>query len=177
MGAYGVQCRSNLSIINPCAFNGVRRWCSTSCGRILILIGATSARWTTLGHRAKLVAPIDRFRALEVQTPFGAAMRIYTCSAPCKHVGAPETLRITVHLSRGQDYIKKPSLHRAPPVHGSPPGPGAKVDFFESRFRPKRLSDCKADASGCSEMHSFAFQAPCIAPSILAAWLREEREI
>ena len=26
-------------------------------------------------------------------------------------------------------------------------------------------------------MHSFAFLAPCIAPSILAPWLREEREI
>ena len=146
-------------------------------GEFLILIGAMSARWAMLGHRVKLIAPIDRCRALEVQTPFGAAMRICTCSAPCKHVRAPKTLRITVHLSRGQDYIKQTRLHRAPPVHGSPPGPGAKVDFFESRFRPKRLSDCKADASGCSEMHSFAFQAPCIAPSILAAWLREEREI
>ena len=104
-------------------------------------------------------------------------MRICTCSAPCKHVWAPKTLRITVHLSREQDYRKKPSLHRAPPVHGSPPGPGAKVDFSESRFRSKRLSDCKADASRCSEMHSFAFLAPCIAPSILAPWLREEREI
>ena len=62
-------------------------------------------------------------------------------------------------------------------MHGSPPGPGAKVDFSESRFRSKRLSDCKADASRCSEMHSFAFLAPCIAPSILAPWLREEREI
>ena len=48
--------------------------------------------------------------------------------------------------------------------------------FSESRCELKRLSDRKADTLSCLEMHSFAFLAPCIVPTVFAPCFEKKRK-